>query len=103
MKGQKYGKAIRLTTVEFGHLWLGYNLVCREQMCFKVLVYLFKIRLNQKSERGRYMKGKRQSTVEQVFGTLTQFMGMRKVNTLGIKQASKVMLMATVAYNIRSI
>jgi len=34
------------------------------------------------------MRGKRQSTVEPVFGTLTQFMGMRKVNTLGIKQGN---------------
>jgi len=54
-----------------------------------------------KSKKGRYMKGKRQSTVEPVFGTLTQFMGMRKVNTIGIKQANKVMLMAAVAYNVK--
>lgn len=47
------------------------------------------------------MKGKRQSTVEPVFGTLTQFMGMRKVNTIGIKQASKVMLMSATAYNLK--
>ncbi|TNJ40837.1 IS1182 family transposase, partial [Allotamlana fucoidanivorans] len=39
------------------------------------------------SPQGRYMKAKRQSTVEPVFGTLTQFMGLRKVNTIGIKQA----------------
>ncbi|MCF7567235.1 hypothetical protein L3X37_02495 [Sabulilitoribacter arenilitoris] len=31
------------------------------------------------SSRGRYMKAKRQSTVEPVFGTLTQFMGLRKL------------------------
>ena len=47
------------------------------------------------------MKSKRQSTVEPVFGTLTQFMGMRKVNTKGIKQANKVMLMAGTAYNLK--
>ncbi len=47
------------------------------------------------------MKGKRQSTVEPVFGTLTQYMGMRKVNTKGIKQAHKVMLMAAMAYNLK--
>ena len=47
------------------------------------------------------MKGKRQSTVEPVFGTLTQFMGMRKVNTIGIKQANKVMQMAAIAYNLK--
>lgn len=46
------------------------------------------------SKTGRYMKGKRQSTVEPVFGSLTQFFGMRKVNTIGIKQANKVMMIA---------
>ena len=35
------------------------------------------------SKKGRYMKAKRQSTVEPVFGTLTQFMGLRKINTIG--------------------
>ena len=47
------------------------------------------------------MKGKRQSTVEPVFGTLTQFMGLRKINTIGIKQANKVMHMAAMAYNLK--
>ena len=47
------------------------------------------------------MKRKRQSTVEPVFGTLTQFMGMRKVNTIGIEQANKVMHMAAIAYNLK--
>ena len=47
------------------------------------------------------MKYKRSSTVEPVFGTLTQFMGLRKINTIGIKQANKVMHMAAIAYNIK--
>ena len=47
------------------------------------------------------MKKKRHSTVEPVFGTLTQFMGLCKVNTIGIRQANKVMLLAGVAYNIK--
>lgn len=51
--------------------------------------------------QGRYMKGKRQSTVEPVFGTLTQFMGLRKINTIGIGQANKVMHLAAIAYNIK--
>ena len=55
------------------------------------------------SKRGRYMKSKRQSTVEPVFGTLTQFMGMRKINTIGIQQANKVMLMAGAAYNLKKL
>ncbi len=53
------------------------------------------------SKRGRYMKAKRQSTVEPVFGTLTQFMGLRKINTLGIKQANKVMHLSAMAYNLK--
>ena len=47
------------------------------------------------------MKTKRQSTVEPVFGTLTQFLGMRKINTRGIASANKCMLMSAVAYNLK--
>ena len=54
-----------------------------------------------RSKLGRYMKGKRQSTVEPVFGTLTQFMGLRKINTIGIQQANKVMHMSACAYNLK--
>ncbi|RXP51962.1 hypothetical protein EC396_12025 [Lutibacter sp. HS1-25] len=53
------------------------------------------------SKRGSYMKGKRQSTVEPVFGTLTQFMGLRKINTIGIQQANKVMHLSAMAYNLK--
>lgn len=53
------------------------------------------------SKQGKYMKGKRQSTVEPVFGTLTQFLGLRKINTIGIQQANKVMHLSAVAYNIK--
>ena len=53
------------------------------------------------SPEGKRLKYKRQSTVEPVFGTLTNFMGMRKINTRGIKNASKVMLMAAMAYNLK--
>ena len=54
-----------------------------------------------KSKQGRYMKAKRQSTVEPVFGTLTQFMGLRKINTKGIEQANKVMHLSAIAYNLK--
>lgn len=53
------------------------------------------------SQQGRYMKAKRQSTVEPVFGTLTQFMGLRKVHTIGLKQANKCMQLAAIAYNLK--
>jgi len=58
-------------------------------------------RLN--SPKGRYMKKKRQSTVEPVFGSLTSFYGLRKINTLGITQANKVMLLAATAYNLKKL
>ena len=54
-----------------------------------------------KSPIGRQMKIKRSSTVEPVFGTLTQFMGLRKVFAKGIKQAQKVMFMSAIAYNLK--
>lgn len=54
-----------------------------------------------KSKRGREMKSKRSSTVEPVFGTLTQFRGLRKINTIGIKQANKVMHLSAIAYNLK--
>ena len=53
------------------------------------------------SKQGLYMKGKRQSTVEPVFGTLKEYMGLRKINTIGIKQANKVMHMSAIAYNLK--
>lgn len=53
------------------------------------------------SPQGRYMKGKRQSTVEPVFGTLTQFMGLRKINTIGLGQANKAMHLSAIAYNLK--
>jgi len=47
------------------------------------------------------MKKLRQSRVEPVFGTLLEYLGMRKVNTRGIQQANKSMLMAAIAYNLK--
>lgn len=53
------------------------------------------------SRQGRSMKSKRQSTVEPVFGTLKEYMGLRKINTIGIEQANKVMHMSAIAYNLK--
>ncbi len=52
-------------------------------------------------KRGRNMKKKRQGTVESAFGTLTQFMGFRKINTIGIQQANKVIHLSVMAYNLK--
>ena len=50
---------------------------------------------------GRFMKGRRQSTVEPVFGTLAQFMGLGKVNNLGVEHANKCIHLSAVVYNLK--
>lgn len=55
----------------------------------------------QYSDRGKRMKKLRQSTVEPVFGSLTQFYGLRKIGVLGKAGAHKVMLMAAIAFNLK--
>jgi len=47
------------------------------------------------------MRIKRSSTVEPVFGILTQFMGLHKINTRGKAIASKCMLCAAMAYKLK--
>lgn len=56
-----------------------------------------------KTKLGKQSKAIRQSRVEPVFGTLTQHMGLRKVNVRGILGANKCMLMAAVAYNLKKL
>ena len=51
-------------------------------------------------EKIRQIRG---STVEPVLGTLVNYMGMRRVNTRGLQQANKCMLMAAVAYNLKKL
>jgi len=49
------------------------------------------------------MKKLRSSTVDPVLGTLINYMNMRRVNTRGILQANKCMIMAAVAYNLKKL
>jgi len=51
----------------------------------------------------RKMKKLRQSTVEPVLGTLINYLSMKRVNTRGIGQANKCMLMAAIAYNLKKL
>jgi transposase len=55
------------------------------------------------TQKARRMKKLRSSTVEPVLGTLVNFLGMRRVNTRGIEQANKCMLMAAIAYNLKKL
>jgi hypothetical protein len=43
----------------------------------------------------------RSRTVEPVLGTLTNFLNMKRVNTRGIKQANKHVLMSALCYNLK--
>jgi transposase len=53
--------------------------------------------------KAKRMKKLRSSTVEPVLGTLINYMNMRRVNTRGILQANKCMIMAAVAYNLKKL
>lgn len=56
-----------------------------------------------KTKKGKQMKILRSSTVEPVLGTLLHFLGMKKVNTKGIKLANKHVLLASTAYNLKKL
>ena len=47
------------------------------------------------------MKDRRQITAEPVFGTLALFLGLRKINTLGLEQADKVKHFSAIANNLK--
>ena len=55
------------------------------------------------TQKAKRMKKLRSSTVEPVLGTLVNYLGMRRVNTRGIEQANKCMLMAAIAYNLKKL
>jgi len=56
----------------------------------------------QTKTAGRLMKV-RSSTVEPVIGTLVNYLAMKKVNTKGLEQANKCMLLSATAYNIKKL
>jgi hypothetical protein len=55
------------------------------------------------SRKGKQMKLLRSSTVEPVLGSLINYTGLKRINTKGIKQANKCMLMAAIAYNLKKL
>lgn len=54
-----------------------------------------------KSKKGEALYKKRMCTVEPVFGSLQQYYGLRWINTRGLKNANKIMLMAGAAFNLK--
>ena len=55
------------------------------------------------TREGKRARKTRQGTVEPVLGTLINFVGMKQLNTKGIKLANKCMIMAAVAYNLKKL
>jgi transposase len=55
------------------------------------------------SPKGKQMKSLRSSTVEPVFGSLINYTGLNRINAKGLKQASKCMLVAAAAYNLKKL
>jgi transposase len=55
------------------------------------------------TQKAKTMKKLRSSTVEPVLGTLINYLNLRRVNTRGIKQANKCMLMSAIAYNLKKL
>jgi hypothetical protein len=58
-------------------------------------------KLTQNEKYAKKMSRVRSKTVEPVIGTLVNFTNMKKVNTRGIKNANKHVLMASLTYNLK--
>ena len=62
-----------------------------------------RMHLRLQTQKAKRMKKLRSSTVEPVLGTLINYLNLRRVNTRGIRQANKCMLMSAVAYNLKKL
>ena len=62
-------------------------------------------RMHQRMQapNARRMQKLRQTTVEPVLGTLINFSGMKRMNTRGLRLATKCMIMAAIAYNLKKL
>ena len=58
-------------------------------------------KLNANPDYAKRITKIRSKTVEPVLGTLINFMNMKRVNTRGIKQANKHIMMAALTYNLK--
>ena len=57
--------------------------------------------IRMQTRKAKILMKLRQSTVEPVIGTLTNYLGIKRVNTKGLNQANKCLTMAAVAYNLK--
>jgi hypothetical protein len=62
---------------------------------------LERAKARQQTVKARVMKRKRSSTVEPVWGTLINFMGMKRMNARGLAAANKMLILAATCYNLK--
>ncbi len=62
---------------------------------------LERAKARQQTVKAKIMKRKRSSTVEPVWGTLINFMGMKRINARGLAAANKTLILAAACYNLK--
>ena len=65
--------------------------------------YYDRMHQRMQTHKASRMKKLRSSTVEPVIGTLANYLAMKRVNTRGLQQANKCMLMAATVYNLKKL
>ncbi len=62
---------------------------------------LERAKARQQTVKAKVMKRKRSSTVEPVWGTLINFMGVKRINARGLPAANKILILAAACYNLK--
>lgn len=62
---------------------------------------LDEVKARQQSVKGQIKKKQRSSTVEPVWGTLLNNLGLKRINSRGLKSANQALLMASACYNLK--
>ncbi len=62
---------------------------------------LERAKARQQTVKAKIMKRKRSSTVEPVWGTLINFMGVKRINARGLAAANKILTLAAACYNLK--
>jgi len=62
---------------------------------------LERAKARQQTVKAKVMKRKRSSTVEPVWGTLINFMGMKRMNARGLAAANKMLILSATCYNLK--
>lgn len=63
--------------------------------------YYDRMHIRMQTPKAKRLMKLRQSTVEPVIGTLTNYLGIKRVNAKGLHQANKCLIMAAIAYNLK--